>query len=360
MAETTTTESISRLAPYREEYEKALLQGLMGTAGPSGITGGLVATPVTIPEQKVAPITQETLDAYALAKAGLGAYQPYMQAAQQSIGQAAPAYQTGAATTAAAIPMYQAGAAQYQPTAQGIAQFMSPYQSLVTQEALRQMDREAAVAQQQASAQAVKSGAFGGSREGVMRAELARNLQDIKSQRIAQDLQQNYQQALTGSMDAFQAARARELMAAQGLGQTGVSQAGIGQLYSDLAQQQVALGGAGQAFLGQDVGVLESMGSNLQKQQQLALDAARQTALQQAYEPYQRLGFTSDIMRGLPTVQSTIGTTTAPSPSPMSQALGAGISGLGIYGVLSNQPWATGRNTGASSLFTAGSNLLGG
>ena len=360
MAETTTTESITRLAPYREEYEKGLLQALMGTATGSGITGGLVSTPITIPQQKVAPLTQETLDAYSLAKAGLGAYQPYMTAAKQAIGQAAPTYATGAQTIGAALPYYAAGAAQYQPTAAGIASFMSPYQSLVTQEALKQMDREAAIAQQGLAQQAVKSGAFGGGREGVQRAELARNLQDIKSQRIAQDLQQNYQQALTGSMDAFQQARARELMAAQGIGQTGVSQAGIGQLYSDLAQQQVALGGAGQAFLGQDVGVLESMGSALQKQQQLALDAARQTALQQAYEPYQRLGFTSDIMRGLPSVQSSVGTSTAPTASPMSQALGAGISGLGIYGVLSNQPWATGKSTGANSLLTAGSNLLGG
>jgi hypothetical protein len=431
MAEVTTTESISRLAPYREEYEKALLQALMGTAGPEGITGGLVSTPVSIPEIQVAPLPQETLDAYALAKAGLGAYQPYMTAAQQAMGQVTPGLQTaagtmgtgttaalagipqlqqGAATIGAAQPYVgtaggtmagalqaiQAGQGQYTPTAGGIQQFMDPYQQLVTQEALKQMDREAATAQAGLSAQAVKSGAFGGGREGVQRAELARNLQDIKSQRIAEDLQKNYQQALAGSMDAYQAARARDIASGQaqlqtGMGQAGLAetlgqlgtsqaaiggqygtmggimgalgaqQAGLAQAYQDLASGQVALGGAGQGFLGQDVGVLESVGTNLQKQQQLALDAARQTAMQQAYEPYQRIGYTSDIMRGLPSVQSTVGTTTAPSPSPMSQALGAGVAGLGVYGVLSGQPWATGGSgtSGAGSLFNMAGGMMG-
>ena len=430
MAETTVTENITRLAPYREEYEKALLQSLMGTATDSGITGGIVSTPMNIPEIKVAPLTQETLDAYALAKAGLGAYQPYMTAAQQAIGQVAPGLTTAGGTMGygtqaalAGIPQLQQGAAtlgaakpyvgtaagtmgqavgaigagrgQYAPTAAGIGAFMDPYQKLVTQEALKQMDREAAIAQQGLSAQAVKSGAFGGGREGVQRAELARNLQDIKSQRIAEDLQKNYQQALAGSMDAYQAARARDIAAGQaqlqaGMGQAGLAetlgqlgasqaaiggqygtmggimgalgaqQAGLAQAYQDLASGQVALGGAGQGFLGQDVGVLESMGSNLQKQQQLALDAARQTAMQQAYEPYQRIGYASDIMRGLPSVQSTVGTTTAPSPSPMSQALGAGVAGLGIYGVLSGQPWATGGTAGgAGNMFNMAGSMMG-
>ena len=410
MAEVTTTESIQRLAPYREEYEKALLQALMGTATDQGITGGLAGTAVGVPAQQVAPIPQETLDAYALAKAGLGAYQPYMTAAQQALGQVAPGLQTaagtmgtgttaalagipqlqqGAATIGAAQPYVgtaggtmagalqavQAGQGQYTPTTGGIQQFMDPYQKLVTQEALKQMDREAAMAQAGLSSQAVKAGAFGGGREGVQRAELARNLQDIKSQRIAEDLQKNYTQALAGSMDAYQAARARDIASGQAQLQTGMGQAGLaetlGQLgtsqaaiggqygttggilgalgqgqqglagaYGDLASGQVALGGAGQGFLGQDVGVLESMGSNLQKQQQLTLDAARQTALQQAYEPYQRLGFTSDIMRGLPTLQSSVSTATAPTASPMTQALGAGIAGLGVYGALSGKDWA--------------------
>lgn len=336
MADTTTEQTqITRLAPYREEYEKALLGSVLGTAGERGIEGGIVSTPIAIPEQQVAPVTQETLDAYALAKAGLGQYLPYLDQAQAQ-------YDKSVATTDLATPLYESAAQQYTPDEAALQQYMDPYQQQVTDAALRQMDREANIAQQGLAAQAVKAGAFGGGREGVQRAELARNLQDIKSQRIAEDLSKNYQQALASSMSAFDSARQRELLAGQGLTQAGIAQGGIGDLYTSLA-------GARQGFLGQDVGVLESIGSASQQQQQLALDAARQTALQQAYEPYQRMGYASDLLRGLPTAQTTVTQASAPTASPMSQALGAGMSGLGIYGILTQQPWAQGQ--GVTNLF---------
>jgi hypothetical protein len=343
MAEESTTTSITRQAPYREEYEKAILQALLGTAGSGGITGGLIQKPISIPEVQVAPMAQETLQAYNLAKAGLGGYRPYLQAAQQAIGQATPMYGQAASTMGLGIGALQAGQGQYDPMAAtgGVSQFMSPYQQMVTKEAMKEIDRQGAIAQGAQSAEAVKAGAFGGGREGVQRAELARNIQDIKSKRIAEDMQANYAQALGASMDAYQQARARDIMTGQALGQAGVSQAGIGELYANLAGQQVGLGTAQQGFLGQDVGVLESMGANLQKQQQLALDAQRQTQMQQAYEPYQRLGYASDLLRGLPTAQTTVGTATAPGVSPVSQLLGAGMAGTGIYGALTNAPWAS-------------------
>lgn len=359
MADTTTEQtSITRLAPYREEYEKALMASVLGTAGPSGITGGLVSTPIDIPEQKVAPVTQETLDAYSLAKAGLGQYLPYMQQAEAELGKVSPEIAKGIATAGYAPGMYAAGTQQYDPTAATLKQYMDPYQQLVTDEALKQMDREAAQAQNKMSAEAVKAGAFGGGREGVQRAELARNLQDIKSQRIAEDLSKNYQQALTSSMSAFDAARQRQIAAGQGLTQAGIAQAGLGETYANLANQLQGLAGAKQGFLGQDVGVLESIGSATQQQQQMALDAARQTALQQAYEPYQRMGYASDLMRGLPTAQTTVTQASAPTASPMAQALGAGMSGMGIYGILTQQPWATGKTGGG--IFNAANAMMGG
>jgi len=350
MAETTVTENIARLAPYREEYEKALLGSVLGTAGPSGITGGIVGTPINIPEQKVAPLQQETLDAYALAKAGLGQYLPYLQQSDIELAKVSPEIAKGITTAGYAPGMYTASAQQYAPTASAIKQYMDPYQQLVTAEALKQMDREAAQAQNTMSSQAVKAGAFGGGREGVQRAELARNLQDIKSQRIAEDLSRNYGQALTSSMGAFDAARQREAIAGQGLTQAGIAQAGLGEAYAGQASALQGLAGARQGFLGQDVGVLESIGSSQQQQQQLALDAARQTALQQAYEPYQRMSYASDLLRGLPSLQSSVSTATSPTASPLTQALSAGSAGLGIYGILSGQPWAQGSNTAASLL----------
>ena len=65
-----------------------------------------------------------------------------------------------------------------------------------------------------------------------------------------------------------------------------------------------------------------------QMQQQAELDAQRQSDLAQLYEPYQRLGFLSDIYAGIPTSQSTLTASSAPQVSPFQTALGLGISGL--------------------------------
>jgi hypothetical protein len=51
-----------------------------------------------------------------------------------------------------------------------ISQFYNPYQSYV----LDEINRQAAMAQNQLSGQAVQAGAFGGGREGVQRAEQER------------------------------------------------------------------------------------------------------------------------------------------------------------------------------------------
>ena len=52
--------------------------------------------------------------------------------------------------------------------------------------------------------------------------------------------------------------------------------------------------------------------------------------MSQMYEPYQRVGFLSDIYQGAPTssqvIQSQIGST--PSASPLQQIAGYGIAGL--------------------------------
>ena len=57
----------------------------------------------------------------------------------------------------------------------------------------------------------VQGGAFGGSRYGVQQAELSKNLQDIKSRRIFQDLAQNFEQAQQKAMGTFEQATATKL-----------------------------------------------------------------------------------------------------------------------------------------------------
>ena len=95
-----------------------------------------------------------------------------------------------------------------------------------------------------------------------------------------------------------------------------------------LGLRQAALGETGQALQQRDIDSAYRLGSLLQAQDQAVLDAARASDLAQLYEPYQRLGFLSDIYSKVPTSQSTITQASTPNVSPFQQYLGLGIAGL--------------------------------
>ena len=61
------------------------------------------------------------------------------------------------------------------------------------------------------------------------------------------------------------------------------------------------------------------------------MEAARQTQLQQSYEPFQRIEFLKGILTNLPTTQSSITATTAPGSNPLAQALGTGLGAYSAY-----------------------------
>jgi hypothetical protein len=71
---------------------------------------------------------------------------------------------------------------------------------------------------------------------------------------------------------AGQAFGQQQSMASQ-QGQLAQSALGLGQAYSGLGQQQLGLGQAGQAFLGQDVGALSTLGAQNQALAQAQLSA---------------------------------------------------------------------------------------
>ena len=106
------------------------------------------------------------------------------------------------------------------------------------------------------------------------------------------------------------------------------SLAGMGAQLGNLGVQQAALGQTAQQLGQQDVNFLYNIGQQQQGLTQQQLDAQRNTALQQAYEPYQRLAFLSDIYKGAPSSQQSISAATAPVPSAFQQAAGLGIAGL--------------------------------
>ena len=209
--------------------------------------------------------------AYNLAGAGIGAYQPYLT-------------QAGAYTG---------------PGSQ--AAFMSPYQQDVIDTTMTEYDTQAAKGLSGIGQLAAQSGNLGGGREGVMRSEY-QNKSDLNRALLLAGLQQ------------------------QGFGQ---AQKAAQQAYMN----QMQMGQALPAWQAADVAGLGSMGATQQAQEQAQLDATREANRLAAYEPYERLGYQgqgiASIASGMPgQYQSTV----IPNPTPLQTALGTGAVLSGIYG----------------------------
>ena len=202
-----------------------------------------------------------------------------------------------AGTTGVGAPTTAAGIGQILSAAQGpnISQFFNPYQSYVTDE----INRQAQMGQNQLAAQAVRSGAFGGGREGVQRSE-----QDL---RRLEAIGRAQAQGFNTALGAAQRQQQVGLAAGQQLG-------ALGQQQADMARQ--------------DINQLLGAGGLQRQLAQQALDAQRATQLQQAYEPFQRAEFLKNIYAAGPTSQSQITMSTAPTAAPLAQSLG---TGLGAY-----------------------------
>jgi hypothetical protein len=261
--------SIAREAPEVESRKLALYDQ----------AAALAKSPVGIPAFQVAAPS-------ALQQSG------FTQAGQTGMG--APTTTAGIGSILQSLQTAQAGP--------NINQFLNPYQQYVTDE----ISRQGQMAQNQLSAQAIGSGAFGGAREGIQRAELQRATQA----NIGQSLAGGFGQAL-GAAQQQQAMQ---------------TQAGMqgGQLLGALGGQQQAMQQADIASLLQAGGIQQQLG-------QQALEASRATEMARAYEPYQRLEFLKGIMTNLPTSQSAVTATTAPGSNPLAQAVGTGIGAYAAY-----------------------------
>ena len=219
---------------------------------------------------------------------------------QQGLGQAGTTG-VGQGTTSAGI-----GSVLQAQQGPNISQFYNPYQSYV----LDEINRQASMAQNQLSAQAVQAGAFGGGREGVQRAEQER----ARLGAVGQAQQQGFQTALGAAQNQQQIG----LQAGQQLGQLGVQQ---------------------QAMSQADINQLMASGGLQRQLTQQALDAERQSALQKATEPLQRVEFLSNVYAAGPKSTSGITAATAPTTSPLAQSLGTGLGAYATYQAL--QPKAT-------------------
>jgi len=268
-ADTTNVQTI-REAPEIEARRLGLMDEAAKLAGKQ----------LGLPAFQVAGLSAAEQAGITQARTGVGAGLPSIQAAEQAASQFGTQ-----ATQAAALD----------PSSQQFQQYLNPYQSYIVDE----INRQAQQGQQRVAQQAISAGAFGGGREGVQRAEQERaRLSEIG---LAQG------RAFQGALGAFQ--QGQQLQA-----QTGIA--------------------AGQARMGQqaqDIQGLMAAGGLERGVEQAQLEAARQTAVQDITDPYQRLSFVSDIQRGAPSTQTTVAQGFAPTASPFAQAVGTGI---GAYAAL--------------------------
>ena len=306
-------EHLIRQPEFIEKRAEQLLESVFGPTGVANVAQTIPAASVAQfqPLQNTAFTAAQTA-ANTGVTSGIGAFQPFLSSATQQLGAAGTTLGAGIGTIGQGVGMVGPS---------GVQQFMDPYQQQVTQQALAEIDRQANMARNTAAAQAVAAGAFGGGREGVQRAELDRNLQDIKSRRIAEDLQRNFLQA-----------QQQQLRSAATLGQLGQQTLAGGIAQQGLAEQIGALGTRAQQSGFADIQQLLGLGSLQQRQDQMQRDVARQNILETQREPFGRLQFASDILRGVPSGQQTF--VTQPSPSPFSQLLGAGVGLAGISSLL--------------------------
>ena len=277
--------------------------------------GELLKQPLQVPMRQVAGLSPTQVSAMNLAQQGIGSFQPFLQQAADAQAQGLATIGQGAQALAGT---------EFVPTAETIDRFRDPYQQFVTDEAVKEIDRQTAMAQNQLAGQAVKAGAFGGSRFGVAQSELARNAADLKSRRVFEDLSRNFQQA----QNAARAANQQRLQAGQVFGQLGRGASGIGGAIAGLGAQQ-------QALQGRDVSQLLGIGGlqQQQAQQQLNVGTANLAALQNA--PFQQLSAGAGILQQLPGIgggQQVV----APlaQTNPFAQAAGLIATGAGGLGAL--------------------------
>ena len=295
----------TRLPEFQEQYIADLLESAQNLFKPESEGGKGLTMPFV--QQQLAGLSEGQQQAITSALGGVGAYQPFLTESKEAL------------TSGLGQAQQLAAGAGMDPNA--YKQYMDPYLEDVVQRAQADIGRQGQIQEQQAAAQAVGSGAFGGSRSAVLQGEIGRNTLE--------------QQARTGerlrSAGFSQASKLAQDAAAQQLRQAQLT----GGLSQSLAGGLASLGMQGQQMGTQDINTLLGIGGLQQGQAQQALNVAQQNALAQQQLPFQQLGFLGDIFRGVPALQQQTTQTYTPPPSALTQ--GIGLLGAGLYGGFFNQ-----------------------
>jgi len=268
----------------------------------------------------------------------IAGFQPMQQQAFESAAGMQPSQQVGLGSGIAGMAGLGALNTNYQGQnfrggqfdTQAAQEYMNPYTQNVVDYQKSQALRDFQIAQPMRQAQAVRQGAFGGSRSAIVDAEAQRTL---NSQ--LQGIEATGQQAaFQNAQQQFNTDQARRLQAQQMGEQSRQYGAGLGMQGLQTGLQAAGqLGQLGQTEYGQKMGISQLQSAYGQQQQQQAqrpLDMAYQDFINQQNYPYKQLGFMSDMIRGLPLGQQSTQSVYQAPPSTL-QTVGA--LGMGAYGL---------------------------
>lgn len=335
--------STSNISPWAQPYVSSYLQRAqqLSTSAPSAFQNQVASSAqgMGVPEQfgmGTNLANQGGQGALSTAPMALNYGQMGADVGQRGIGIGAMGQQYG----------FGAGTnyAQQATNPYAVGAYMNPFIQNALAPQLALLNQQQALGAQDIAAKATGQGAFGGNR-----ATLA---QGLNAQNYALAKQQAAGQAYT---DAFkQAQQAQQFGANLGLqGAMQGTQAGLAGLASGM--QGVGLGlqgvsGAQQGYQGatQAGAALGNIGAQQGQYELAKLALQNQIANQQYKQPFENVQFMQSMMGGLPVTQSTQQGFQAP-PNYLSQLTGAGLTGLGVYGLGKQSGWWGGSSPASSA-----------
>jgi hypothetical protein len=194
--------------------------------------------------------------------------------------------------------------------AQNVGSYMNPYMQNVVDIQKRELGRQSAIAGVEQAAGATQRGAFGGSRDALMRSERERNL----SQQMGDIQARGSQAAYDSAANQFR----------QGIGQ----------------QQNI-------------IGMQSQLGAQQQALRQQGLTQAYQDFMAEKQAPYTQLGYYSDMVRGLPLGQQGSKSVYEAPGNTLGQVAGLGMGMYNMYNQF-NSPVKQGAEGGLMDSYAEG------
>lgn len=278
---------------------------------------------IPIPTQRIAgfdPLQTESFDtAAAVARSGV----------PEELGAARARYQQAMDFQ----PGYTPGVAQGGDfTAPGVAQqYMNPFiENVIDVQQDRARRQFAEETDPRIADQAVRAGAFGGSREGIARglarARLDDRLGDLEATQRAQAFEQAQKSFDADQMRGLRAFGMTEEAAQQGA-RLGLSGEQIG---LSAAQRAAALGEGEQALELRQADVLRQIGEQQQAFDQQQLDISTSDFISERDFPRQQIAYMGGVLHGVPVSPVSESSVFQAQPSSAQQMLGFGLGGLGL------------------------------